>query len=294
MAVTVPSDIFSPELVAQLASEQAFESIPLLQSGYINDARTNAVKSGAGDTISFPFTKDVVGNAKVQTNPRNGTQVTSDSLALGFEDVPIESRIMSFANDEKALRKLAQFKDPDQYMADLYKQYMSEHIQDAMVATANTTTLEEDLAGPVTLAGIKKAIIKKWGDKANQFTPLVVLHSNVAYDLEVSTELTNARTNGGDALQSSPIMNVAGINWMMLDAVPVTTADVPDTFSNFILAPGAIDLWMDPSADGYGEMRRERSTTWVSDFWFEFATHLAKSNPAKVIRLKTTSSLVTT
>lgn len=293
MAVTVPSDIFSPAIVTQIASEEAYESIPLLQSGYINDARGSATRVNGGTTISFPYLKDVSGNSGVQTNPRNGTQVTSDALEIDFEDVTMLSKIISFANDEKALQRISNFKDPNAWMAQIYKRKMSEHIQAAMITTADTTTDELAIAGNITLAGIKKAMITVWGDKANNFTPLVALHSKVAYDLEISTELTNARQYGGNAFAPSPIMNVAGMNFIMMDGLPINTATTPDTFSGYIIAPGAIDLWMDPSDAGYGEQRRERTTTWVSDFWFDFATHLAVSSEPGVIRLETQSSLVT-
>ncbi len=293
---TAPSAIWNPAAVAQLAYEQVFDTINLLRSGYIADARATAIRDEASGTIYFPYAEDVAENLGVQTNPQDGTPVVSDKTKIAFEDVTTLPKILSFENDAKALAKIQRFTSPDQFMARLVMNKMQKGIQNSLVTTANTTTLSfTDNQPTATVSQIKRALIETYGDKAAELPPLVVLHSRCAWDIEQSEEVQKLGVYG-NILRPGAITNVAGINFMMNDSVTVTGTGQSATYTNLIILPDAVELWMEQTM-AYGEQRIPRTTAWVSDWWWEYATHLARgviSNKRGVVKYIVTATIPAT
>lgn len=291
MAITAPSDIFSPDVVAGLAYEQAFERINLLKSGYIADARATATRENASDNVLFPYVKETAANAKVQVNPRTGVAVTPDKFEIDYETVALASKLISIQNDEKSLRKMAAHADPNQLMANTVTKWMQANIQAALITSGAATALTStEVTNVANIKGIKKAMIVNWADDANEAAPLVVLHSKCAYDLEVSEEVMKTGVYGG--LRPGEITSMAGINWLMLDQVTSSGSGAATLYNNLIIMPGALELWMDPNM-GYGEQRTAATTAWISDWWWEFCTHLTRRNPRGVIKYICGSTLNT-
>ena len=277
-----PTSVFSQNVVAQLATEQAFKDIRLLNSGYIADARTTARRAdGAADQVEFPYVQEVANARKVQTNPRNAVAVSADTVKIAHEPVSLESKIISIELDEKDLRKIATYSDPNQFMADMVKKWIAEHMQLAIITRAAATTLTfPDPTNSANIKGIKKGMIKNWGEKAQDAPPLVVLHSYAAYDLETSEEVMKKGEYGG--LRPGEITNVAGFNWIMSDQITSTGEDAATKYNNLVLQPGSVELWFD-SIVGQGFSRAPKTTAWTFDWWFEYATHIKRTNPKGVM-----------
>lgn len=285
MAITGTGDVFSPQVIADIVTKQLYAATPLLGTGYVSDARANAIRGGDNTTVLFPYIKGGDANAGVQANPRDGNAVTPDEFAISYGSETIYSKIVSYMSDEKALRMAAQTTDPNTWVAmDVIKRMRATlHAaliasgQAAAVAASSTYTEPTNQA---SIRGIKKAITKLWGEHAyDDGTPLCICNSKVADDLQNSTEVAQTGVYGYSA--SVPVGNVfqiSGVAFFVSDHITVSDTKYP----NLIVMPGALQLWAD-MALGSGQQRKPGTTAIVSDWWFEYATHTRTTLPVPAI-----------
>lgn len=292
MAQTNPSDVFQLEVVAALVSEQLFANATLLNTGYIADGRKTAIRDGMADKIIFPKEVIVGANTGVRTNPKTGTPLTGDKLQFDKDEETVQYKMVPYDMDQTALSMLSALTDPNQFMADRVRTLVDVHIQKALIdkGVAGGTAYTEDATATTDVKRLKKAVNKCFGEKRNAFgAPLLVAHTNVVHDLEVSDEFMKVglyNPNGPGLVNTGQITHIAGINILALDSVPVTNG----LYSNLILLPGAIEFWPNEEL-GYGEQRIGHTTTWMLDWWFSYATHISARKPLGVIAYQCVSSL---
>ena len=291
MANTAVTDIVSPQIVAAIVNAKLYYKVPLLQTGYVTDARQSAVRDGTNTAVQFPKINSKAVQLGVQANARDGSQVTADAFEIGFDAETIASKIISYANDEKALRMASQMQDANQWLAEDVMKQMRGNIHAALIAKGvSGGQAYDDPVNVITVGGLKKAIASLWGEGAfDGGAPLLIAHSNVVFDLESSEEVTKTGLYGfvnGNGVAMGEVTMVAGIAVMKSDQVSKSGAD----YQNIIVKPGALELWIDTDLRG-DTMRRERSTTYVTDYWFDYATHVAQTNPIGVIKYLVESTL---
>lgn len=288
MAMTTPGDIWVPDVVGELAVAQVFEKVALLQTGFIGDARATAIRDGAGTAVLFPYIENTTTNRGVQANARTGSAVTPDEMTITYESASIVDKIVSYETDEKARRMIAQMADPNAYMAGVVQKKMAAHIQQALItAGAAGSQIYTDPANKISIQGLKKAMITSWGDKAFEERPLIVTHSHVQFDFDTSTEVIQSGVYGTPGIDQIEVRYCAGMYFVTIDQIPSSNS----VYSNLILRQGALELWMDPRGQGSGEQRVAGTTAYISDWWFEYATHISKNDPCGVIVYKVAASM---
>lgn len=289
MAQMNPSDVYQWEVVAGLVDERLFPKTLLLNSGYVGDARTSASMSPKGDTITVIKSVQVDGNLGVQTNPRTGNAVTADTVKFDSDTYTVESRIMAYDMDERAIGIMANAVDPNQYMADEVIKLMSGHIQKGLIdkGVAGGMAFADD-AGIINFRGIRKAMTAKWGEKIDDLgQPLMILHPNVMYDLLCSEEVQKVGTFGGNSvIQNGEIVRFAGLNLMQLAQVP----QVNGVYQNLIVTKGALQLFKDEGLKYY-ENHKAHTTTWQMDWAFSFCAFMTEQKPTGVIKYQVPSTL---
>lgn len=282
MAITAPGDVFSPQVIAAVVTRQLYALTPLLNTGYVADARTSAIRGGDNTSVLFPYIKRADAALGVQVNPRTGSAVTADEFTISYDSANLVSKIISYENDEKALRMAAQTEDPDAWLAmDVIKQ-MRAKVQLDIIAAGLTGAYDVTPGeNQATIKGILKAITSVWGEHAyDDGAPLCILNSKVAYDLQTSTEVAQTGLYGFNTggVPTGTVFQIAGINFFVSDQI----ASSDDRYENLIVMPGALELWADMRIDS-GVQRKPGTTAYVSDFWFEYACHLRYTLPVPAI-----------
>ncbi len=285
MGTTGIANVYSAPVVAQIASERVFTSTPLMRSGYVADARQLAVRGGVSDTISFPYETNT--SVTAQTNARDGSAVTPSALATTYEDVIMVHDIVSIRNDSRAMAKMLDSGlDPETRMGIVAANAIEAKCQTALITAAEGTTLThtEETGITANIKGITKAMIVKWGDKAANRAPLVLLHSYCAWDLQNSDEFAKLGVYG--QLPRGEVIGIGGLNYLMCDSINSTDG----VYNNLIIMPDALELWFELESPPE-PVRTASSTAWTYDFPVDYAAHLARTNPKGVIVYQCVSSL---
>ncbi len=295
MVTLKPSEVFSPEIVGEVAVDITMEKTDLLTTGFVGDARETAVVDGYNDTIQFPYVEEVATNAFVQTDPESGASVDGDNLNIKYDSASVSPKIIAFTMKQSDLRKMQQTLDPSAFMAGLVQQKARAHIQTILLATGASTALAKasvysEPTGQASWDGLMKASVTNWGEKAWDGAHLLVAHSSVVYDLVTSDE---AKKKGfydpsvPGTISSGRLLNFAGKFILPLDSVAKVGgagAD-KDFYKNLILQPGALLVYMRDEME-YHEQILRNSTIW--DIWwsFSFASYLRRAKPLEAILYK--------
>jgi hypothetical protein len=290
MAQTSPSDVFQFEVVLGLVDERLFDFTTLLNSGYVGDARNGAQMNVKGDTVTVIKSVTVPANLGVQTNPRTGNAVTADKVEFDSDEYTVNSKILAYDMDQRAMRILQNATDPNAYMADEVMKRSSINIQAALLAAGVADGLEHvDSVGVANWKGLRKAVTLKWGEKQDMLgPPLLICHPNVMFDISTTEEAMKSGVFGlNGVIESGKVYTFAGLNLMQLGAV---TSNGDGTYNNLIVTPGALQYFQDEQI-GYHEQRKAHTTTWQMDWDFSYAAWLSAQQPTGAIVYKVASAI---
>jgi hypothetical protein len=290
MAQTSPSDVFQYEVVLGLVDERLFDFTTLLNSGYVGDARTSAQMNVKGDTVTVIKSVVVDANLGVQVNPRSGSAVTADKVEFDSDDYTVNSKILAYDMDQRAMRILQNAVDPNSYMADEVMKRSSINIQAALLAAGVADGLEYiDTVGIANWKGLRRAVTLKWGEKQDALgPPLLICHPNVMFDITCTEEAMKSGVFGvNGVIESGKIYTFAGLNLMQLGAV---TQNEDETYNNLIVTPGALQYFQDEQI-GYYEQRKAHTTTWQLDWDFAYAAWLSEQKPNGAIVYKVATAI---
>lgn len=289
MAQTSPSNVFSPQVVVDLVSEQLFPKTTLLNSGYIKDARANANTNVKGDQITVIRQEKVDANLGVQGNPRTGAPVTPDRIQMTSDTHNLVSKMLAYDMDDRAMTLLNQVGDANQFMADEVLKLIRSHVQSALIGAGMGTTLTyEEIAGGVNWRGLRRCLTRNWGENNDSLgVPLFICHPDVMFDLTCTEEARKTGIFGGSSIiESGSVYKFAGLNVMQLGSVEKTA----DVYHNLIVLPGALNYYQDEGI-GYSEQKLAHTTTWQMDWDFMYAAFLSQQAPIGCIKYDCVSTI---
>lgn len=291
MATITPGDLFVPEVVGPIATEILFEKNVLLTSGYVDDGFDRGAYDSGGSTIRFPkFT--AAGTLGAQVLPTDTTAVTPDEITMSYTDETVTGKIISYQWTQAALEDALRSANVEQFVARVVATKAGNAVQDALITEAETSTLSytTDGEGAIGYKSLLEARYDKWGEYANDTTPLLIAHSKVVYDLLCTEEAQKVGVYGVNTVQAGKIMSIAGLNILASDAIGTTTSNGTTVYKNLILKPGALMLAMRRELD-YKEQPLAHTDIWNTWWTFRFATHLSEDKPYGVIQYLCSSTL---
>ena len=153
----------------------------------------------------------------------------------------------------------------------------------ALVAEAETTTLEQD----GSLADISYDVIVdallKWGDKFPRSEAMLVTHSKVYGDIVKSAEIKEASYFGGSTMQTARVPVIAGLPVYVSDNVTLDTG----VYTNLIVRRDALRFGM--RQDVEMEIKTEKGNTMrYLDADFRYVVDLEQSAQYGAIKVLTT------
>lgn len=292
----LPSDLFVPQRVGDVAIAINYAKLSLLTSGYIRDAAEVGAYESGGNTITFPkWTSDGDLGAQTMTD---GNAVTADKMTASSDTESLISKIIAFEWTLAAMEDALRGKDKASVSArlgEVVAQKSRKAIQDSILTEAATTSLSFDEAtdgdGYTSYRGILRAAIENWGEKAWDEVPLLVMHSKCVFDLLNTEEVKKSQVYGGTpSVENGKIMAIAGKLVMPLDSIDTDGSGADTTYNNLIIRKNALLYW--PKRElTYQELPQKNSDAWDTWWTFRYGVHLAADLPLGVIKYVCKSSL---
>lgn len=227
MAITQLTDIFDPEVVADLTTDILFEKALLLNSPAVADG-TPAIYRDGGNTVTFPsWDTDKSGLMKDQVSTRDG--VTPSKVTMDSYDEAVIDKIISFDVNKHVLQDVIASANPNQHMAELVANETRQEIQRNLIVKAEATPLvhsvyDEASDNTLSVDSILRAKMT-WGENAAGIIPMLFVHSAQYADLASSSDFKNmgtATTNNAlvnAAAQQGAVASVHGCLIMLLDTI---------------------------------------------------------------------------
>jgi hypothetical protein len=230
MAVTVASDVFIPEVIADITTDILFRETHLINSPYVVDGTPNVYRDG-GNTLTFPYW-DTDKSAIVQDSVETRTGVTPSKITMDTYTETVRNKIVSFDFSENALEDILQSANPNQHVAEIVASESMLEIQANLISKANGTNLVDEVSyvhgtaasQTLTVDAIGRAKMA-WGEKAAGKMPGLFVHSKQFTDLIATSDFKNlgtATTNNAivqaQAAQNAQAM-VHGVLIYLLDSI---------------------------------------------------------------------------
>lgn len=227
MAITTNSDVFIPEVVADIATDILFKKAKLLNSPYVADGRPQLIMDG-GDTMTFPtWSTETDGIVQNQTSTRTG--VTPSKVQMSSYTEATNDKIISIDMLKKTRQDIARMANPNAHIADLVARESRAEIQRSLIAKAEGTSLSHSIysgsgADGLTVDSIIDAKLQ-WGEYADDGIPGLFVHTNQFAHLAKTDDfktLGTATTNNAivnAAAQQGAVAMVHGVLIMLLDSI---------------------------------------------------------------------------
>lgn len=229
MAITTNSDVFIPQVIADIATDILFKKAKLVNSPYVADGRPQLIQDG-GDTMTFPYwDTDVDGLVQDQVSTRDG--VTPSKIEMGSYTEATNNKIISIDMLKSTRQDIARMADPNGHIAAVVANQSRLEIQRSLIAKAEGTTLSHSIysgsgADGLTVDSILDAKMQ-WGENADDGMPGLFVHSAQFNHLAKTDDfksLGTATTNNAivnAAAQQGGVAIVHGCLLMLLDSVTV-------------------------------------------------------------------------
>jgi N4-gp56 family major capsid protein len=283
MAVTTTSNVIIPEVLAAMIAAEIPGQLALAGS----DAVTvlDNLKGGPGNTIKIPrwgtigdFTEVAEGIAMPIVNiAASAVPATVKKFARGVE-----------VTDEALL---ASYDDPLKEVARQFARYAARAADRELITAAETSTLQHEASGTITLNDIVDAI-GKWNDASVDISGLVV-HSKVYRDLIKLNEFKTLTSKSDQVIERGVVGMLYGVPIRVSDAltvVPAVPADpgpaAPQEYRNLLLKKNALGLWYQRNMNVETERDTIKRTTVITADTI-FAAAMFQSNPLPVVKLVT-------
>lgn len=224
MAVTVNSDVFVPQVIADIATDILFKKAKLINSPYVQDGRPQLIQDG-GDTMTFPYwSTDIEGIVQDQVATRTG--VTPSKLQMGSYTEATNNKIISIDMLKSTRQDIARMADPNGHIAMVVANESRREIQRSLISKAQGTALSHSTygTGGLTVDSILDAKMQ-WGEYADDGMPGLFVHSsqfNALAKTDDFKELGTATTNNAIVNASAPqgaVAVVHGCLIMLLDSI---------------------------------------------------------------------------
>jgi len=275
MPVTTTSNVIIPEVLAAMIAAEIPGQLALAGS----DAVTvlDNLKGGPGKTIKIPrwgtigdFTEVAEGIAMPVVNiAATAATATVKKFARGVE-----------VTDEALL---ASYDDPLKEVARQFARYAARAADRELITAAETSTLQHEASGTITLNDIVDAI-GKWNDASVNISGLVV-HSKVYRDLIKLAEFKTLTQKADQVIEKGVVGMVYGVPIRVSDAI-TTVAGSPNTYRNLLLKKSALGLWYQRNMNVETERDTIKRTTVITADSI-FATAMFQDNPLPVVKLVT-------
>ena len=275
MPVTTTSNVIIPEVLAAMIAAEIPGQLALAGS----DAVTvlDNLKGGPGNTIKIPrwgtigdFTEVAEGIAMPVVNiAATAATATVKKFARGVE-----------VTDEALL---ASYDDPLKEVARQFARYAARAADRELITAAETSTLQHEASGTITLNDIVDAI-GKWNDASVNISGLVV-HSKVYRDLIKLAEFKTLTQKADQVIEKGVVGMVYGVPIRVSDAI-TTVAGSPNTYRNLLLKKSALGLWYQRNMNVETERDTIKRTTVITADSI-FATAMFQDNPLPVVKLVT-------
>jgi hypothetical protein len=224
MPITLPSDVFVPEVIADITSDILFKETLFINSPYVVDG-TPAVYRDGGSTLTFPYW-DTEKSGLVQDQVENRTGVAPSKIHMGDYTEPVANKIISFDFSENAMQDILQSANPNQHIAEIVASESQLEIQASLIAKAEGTSLLDEASyisantaqQKLTVDSILRAKMV-WGEKAAGVTPGLFVHSKQYTDLAQTDDfkqLGTATTNNAIVQAQAPQGAVAMVHGCLI------------------------------------------------------------------------------
>lgn len=224
MAVTLGTDVFVPEVIADITTDILFKDTPLVNSPYVADGSPAIYRDGS-NTLTFPYwDTDKTGIVQEQVETRTG--VTPSKISMDYYSVEVNNKIVSFDFSENMLEDILQTANPNAHVAEIVASESRLEIQGALISDAESSPLMDEVnylsaAGPDQVLTVDSILRAKmlWGEKAAGVVPGVFVHSKQFTDLAQSDDfkkLGTATTNNAIVQAQAPKGAVAMVHGCLL------------------------------------------------------------------------------
>ena len=249
-AYTTPSDVFKPEVLGRAVMGYLYNTNALLGSGYVGSIE-GAIWNAGGNTVTFPKVSGIVSNGAdgkgSSTNAADGTTVESKKFSVTSYTAACVNRILSIAVDKVTLQdSLTNVQLFNAIVTQIAEQVRNE-IDLALVAEAETTTLELDADDAVIDYDSVVDALLLWGDKFPRSEAMLVVHSKVYSDVLKTAQIKEASYFGAGTMQSARVPVLAGMPVFVSDNVTVTTDGAGagiDNYTNLIVRRNSLRFGM--------------------------------------------------
>ncbi len=230
MSVTLGSDVFVPEVIADITTDILFKDTPLVNSPYVADGSPAIYRDGS-NTLTFPYwdtNKSVIMQDQVETR----TGVSPSKISMDYYTVEVNNKIVSFDFSENMLEDILQSANPNAHVAEIVASESRLEIQGALISDAESSPLMDEAnylsASANTQTLTVDSILRGkmvWGEKAAGAVPGLFVHSKQFTDLAQSDDfkkLGTATTNNAIVQAQAPqgaVAMVHGCLIYLLDSV---------------------------------------------------------------------------
>ena len=237
MSVTLGSDVFVPEVIADITTDILFRDTPLVNSPYVADGSPAIYRDGS-NTLTFPYwdtNKSVIMQDQVETR----TGVTPSKISMDYYTVEVNNKIVSFDFSENMLEDILQTANPNAHVAEIVASESRIEIQGRLIEQAESSPLMDEAnylsATPANQLLTVDSILRAkmiWGEKAAGAVPGLFVHSKQFTDLAQSDDfkkLGTVTTNNAIVQAQAPqgaVAMVHGCLVYLLDSVTRKGGDV--------------------------------------------------------------------
>ncbi len=294
MAIVQNSDIFVPQVIGDVASDILWTKVPLLRSQYVKNAAGDVWSEG-GNTVTFPyFDTTLTGQVQDQVN-NSRTGVTPTKVSVSSYTETLSNKIVSLDFDKNVLRDASSATDLNQHVGEVVARESAATIQNALITSAEGTSLELDITGESTTTLNVDSIVEakmERGEWSGAGMPALFVHSKQYTDLAKSSDFKTLATAATTTLASAgnmpdgAVAMVHGCWVVLMDSISTNTVPDPDQYTALLVYPDALGLYMKQEIEA-SEKTHAGSSVLTYDFDFRFTTTLYRNNPRGVVKLIT-------
>jgi hypothetical protein len=306
MAVTIPTDLFIPEVATEYSRQafvQSLEAYGLMGSagsGAPIEMMNDPVFNVEGQYIQRPVFKRM-GSSLVTRRDLTSTSAVTPLELLGDNEIGVKVHRKIGPVDITVDAARLSRATPEEISAELGKQFGEElalnaqetflnalnGIADGMTSTAHTSTvwaaaIRTNLSPDVINGGLNKM-----GDKREAFRrgARMILRSESVQDLFVDSMGRSYDAVGGQSLNNGTLANSLGIPPVTVDSAALTVTDAGfDKYITLLVGPGALQVWWTLPMTIYPMFQvidtEQVINRWRADADFAIGTHGAKYDTA--------------
>lgn len=199
MAITQVSDVFDPQVIADITTDILFREVRLINSPFVTDGSSEIYRDG-GNTLTFPsWNTTTTGLVQDQVSTRTG--VTPSKISMTSYTEEVVDKIISFDANKHVFQDILQSANPNFHMAQLVAEESRLEMQRALIGKAEGTSLIDDASYVhataadqlLTVDSILRAKMA-WGEKASGLTPGLFVHSKQYEDLAQTDDFKSLAT----------------------------------------------------------------------------------------------------